>query len=219
MATSAASAPRRASSVVVKQVAWIVFAAMTLLVLLTRDRTLLDPNSFLRQRYSIIPALMFLHGIPGAVALLLGFLQFSARIRQRHLQLHRIMGRIYVGCVALSAPAAIFVALKLPTPHLTQAAFIQSGGWLLTTATALYCVRTKQIQQHREWMIRSYPFAMVFVVVRVIVMVPVVASAGLDGVISTVWTVLTLACFLPSAMIEWQKLAKKPVVRGKSAAA
>lgn len=219
MASSAASPYRRGSSITVKQIALVVFAAMTLYVAFTRDATLLDPNSPLRQRYSAIPVLMFLHGIPGAVGLLLGFVQFSKRIRQRHLQLHRILGRIYVACVAISAPAAIFVSLKLPTHNLTQAAFIQSFGWMITTATALYCVRTRQIQQHREWMLRSYPFAMVFVIVRVIVSIPAVAQTGIEGVTATVWTVLTLACFLPSAMIEWHKLATRPVVRRTTAAA
>ncbi len=219
MASSVSSSYGRTYSVTLKRTALIVFAAMTLFVVLTRDRTLLDPNSPLRQRYSVIPILMFLHGIPGAVGLFLGFVQFSNRIRQKYLELHRVLGRIYVGSVAVSAPAAIFVSLKLPTHNLTEAAFIQSLGWMVTTATALYCVRTKQIQQHREWMIRSYPFAMVFVVVRVILAIPRVAHAGVDGITATVWTVLTLACFLPSAMIEWQKLASKSIARRRSAAA
>src|SRR5258707_125552 len=108
---------------------------------------------------------MFAHGIPGALALLLGVFQFSSRLRQRYLQVHRVMGRIYVGCVAISAPAAIVVAISLPIMTLAMASTIQAVGWLATTATGLYCVRTGRIQQHREWMMRSYPFAMVFIVV------------------------------------------------------
>jgi uncharacterized membrane protein len=113
----------------------------------------------LPQRYAAIPWLMFAHGIPGALALLLGACQFSNRLRQRHLQLHRVLGRIYVGCVALSAPVAIVVSISLPIMTLTMASIIQALGRLVTTATGLYCVRTGRIPQHREWMMRSYPFA------------------------------------------------------------
>ncbi len=117
---------------------WIVFSLMTVFVVLTRDRTLLDSHSFLRQRYAVIPWLMLAHGIPGALALLLGVFQFSSRLRQRYLQVHRVMGRIYVGSVAISGPAAIVVAIRLPIMTLAMASTIQAVGWLATTATGLY---------------------------------------------------------------------------------
>jgi uncharacterized membrane protein len=185
---------------------WGVFGLMTVFVLLTRERTLLDSHSFLRQRYGVVPWLMLAHGVPGALALLLGAFQFSSRLRQRYLQLHRVLGRIYVGCVAISAPVAIAVSIALPHVTLTMASVIQSVGWVVTTATGLYCVRTGRIQQHREWMMRSYPFAMVFVVVRVINSIPAIARIELGGV-TVVWSVIATACFLPSFVIAWQALA------------
>jgi uncharacterized membrane protein len=186
---------------------WVVFGLMTLFVLATRDRTLLDSHSFLRQRYAAIPWLMLAHGVPGALALFLAAFQFSNRLRQRYLQLHRVLGRIYVGCVAISAPVAIAVAIARPIMTLTPAATIQALGWFTTTATGLYCVRTGRIQQHREWMMRSYPFAMVFVVVRAMVAIPAIARMGELGLATVVWTVIATACFLPSFVIAWQALA------------
>jgi len=197
---------------------WVVFGLMTLFVLLTRDRTLLDSHSFLRQRYAVVPWLMLAHGVPGALALLLGVFQFSSRLRQRYLQLHRVLGRIYVGCVAISAPVAIAVSVALPHVTLTMASVIQSVGWVVTTATGLYCVRTGRIQQHREWMMRSYPFAMVFVVVRTINAIPAIARAEFGGV-TVVWSVIATACFLPSFVIAWQALAaSQRVVKVRTAA-
>ena len=77
----------------------------------------------------------------------------------------------------------------------------------MTTATGLYCVRTGRIQQHREWMMRSYPFAMVFVVVRAILAIPAIARTGEIGIATVVWSVIATACFLPSFVIAWQALA------------
>jgi uncharacterized membrane protein len=195
------------SSVQAKHVLFAVFGVLLVVVWITRDRFLLDPNSFLRQRYAPIPLLMLLHGVPGTLALFLGVFQFSSRLRQRHLQVHRIMGWIYVASVAISAPVAVIVSVKLPVPTLAPASAIQASGWILATGTALYCVLTGRIQQHREWMMRGYPFAMVFVFVRAIVAIPAVGRLGTLGLAEVVWSVIAVAGVLPSFLIEWQHLA------------
>jgi uncharacterized membrane protein len=211
MATAVAPTSRRRSararSIQPRHVVLASLGLMMIVVWFNRDQMLLHASSPLRERYAPIWWLMLLHGVPGATALFLGVFQFSARLRQRHLQWHRVMGRIYVGSVFIAAPAAVIVSIKLPAPTLLLASIIQAGGWIVTTATALYCVRTGQIQQHREWMIRSYPFAMVFVVVRAIDAIPAVARAGDMTFVAVVWGVIAVAAFLPSFLIEWQKLA------------
>ena len=95
MASAVAPAVRK-SSIQAKHLMFIVYGLLIILVYLTRDRLLLDSNSWLRQRYAPLSGLMLLHGIPGAIALFLGVFQFSGRLRQRYLQLHRVMGRIEV---------------------------------------------------------------------------------------------------------------------------
>jgi uncharacterized membrane protein len=151
---------------------------------------------------------MLAHGIPGMLALLLGMFQFSERLRRRYLQVHRVMGRIYVGCVVISAPTAVVVAMRLPIPTLLAAATIQALGWIAATAVGLYCARTGRIQQHREWMMRGYPFAMVFAVVRVITAIPAVSRTGVIGAETTVWAVIALAGIVPSFVIALQSLGK-----------
>jgi uncharacterized membrane protein len=203
-----------------KHVLLLVFGFAALFVLLTRERTLLEAQSFLRRRYAAIPWLMFAHGIPGALALCLGVFQFSNRLRRKYLQVHRVMGRIYVGSVAISAPVAVAVAIVRPIPTLAMASLIQALGWVLTTATGLYCIRTGKIQQHREWMMRSYPFAMVFIIVRAIVPIPAIARMGELGIATVVWSVIATACFLPSFVIAWEQLAaSRPAPRAAAPAA
>jgi len=207
MAT-AVGAPARRSSFQAKHAMWVVYGILTLIVLLFRERTLLDPNSFLRQRYAPISWLMYLHGIPAAIALILGVFQFSTPLRQRYPQIHRVMGRIYVGCVFIGAPVAFLIETRIPLPTGMMIVAIHASGWLLTTGTALYCIRVGNIQQHREWMIRSYPFAMVFIVARAVGLIPAIERAGIMASVASIWTVLAVACFLPSFLIEWQAIAK-----------
>jgi hypothetical protein len=207
MATSAAPSTLQKSPFHVRYIWWTAFGLMALYVLFTRELTLLDAKSFLRQRYAPIPLLMFLHGIPGAIALIIGPFQFSTRLRQRFRKLHRVSGRIYAGCALISAPVAILVALALPIPTLLPAASIQAAGWILTTATAIYCILTGRTQQHREWMMRSYPFAAVFIVVRAVTAIPAIERMGVDGLEIVVWCSIALAGILPSYIIAWQALA------------
>ncbi len=117
------------------------------------------------------------------------------------------MGRLYVAGVFVAAPSAIPIAITQGPPSLLMAAVIQSSAWLLTTAIALYCVRRGDIARHREWMIRSYPFAMVFVVARLLLAVPAVGSLGEVGLVSVVWSCLAAACLLPTFVINSRSLS------------
>jgi len=206
--------PTSASPIQAKHVAFGLFVLMAIFVLFQRDLQLLDARSFLRQRYAAVPWWMLAHGGAGALALILAPFQFSSRLRQRHIRVHRVMGRLYVAGALIASVASVPVALTLGPPELVMAAVIQSLGWVLTIGVALYCVRTGRIQQHREWMMRSYPFAMVFVVARVILAIPAVERLGLMGLISVVWSTIAVAAFLPSFLIALRAaLASRPVSR------
>jgi uncharacterized membrane protein YozB (DUF420 family) len=99
-----------------------------------------------------------------------------------------------------------------------MAAVVQSTAWMLTTGAALYCIRTGRVQQHREWMIRSYPFAAVFVIARIIMAIPAVQNLGQVGLVSVVWSCIALALFLPSFALALQaSLASRRVPTARNA--
>lgn len=188
----------------VKYTALAILGALLVIVLIGRDLDLLDAGSALRQRYMAVSWLMVLHGIAGVTALLIAPFQFSSRLRTRHLRVHRIMGYCYISGVAVAAPVSVPIAIILGPPELIMAASIQATGWLFATGTALYCIRTGRIQQHREWMLRSYPFAVVFVVVRATLAIPAIGGMGEFGLIVTVWSCIAAAGIVPSFLIAWQ---------------
>lgn len=112
---------------------------------------------------------VLLHITSGTTALLLGPWQFSRRIRQRYLQLHRISGRIYLIAIVLGAVAAFRLAVATPFGHAWSFGLAMLAiAWLTTSAMAYYAVRKRQIQIHREWMVRSYVVTFAFVTFRVL---------------------------------------------------
>jgi len=192
-----------------KHIFFAVFGLMTLFVFYLYETPFLDSKSPVWQHVEPVKWLLLPHAVAGTVALLLAPFQFSARLRRRWMRAHRVMGRLYVAGAAISAPLAVPVAIILGPPSLVMAAVIQSCGWLLTTAVAVYAVRAGDIRQHQEWMIRSYPFAMVFVVARALLAVPAVRALGEPGFVSVVWSCIAAACFIPSLVISWRALSRR----------
>lgn len=200
-----------------KHVFFAIFALMTLFVFYVYETPFLDSASPVWRRVEPVKLWLLPHAVAGATALLLAPFQFSARLRRRSLRLHRVLGRLYVAGVAVAAPTAVPIAIILGPPSLVMAATIQSAGWLVTTAVALYSVRRGDIRQHQEWMIRSYPFAMVFVIARVVLAIPAVQVLGEVGFVSVVWSLIAAACFVPSLVINWRALFRRgpaPAARG-----
>jgi uncharacterized membrane protein len=115
---------------------------------------------------------LLFHGTAGACALLLAPLQFSDRLRGRFTKFHRIVGRIYVTAVFIIAPIGNYIQYldeKLGfTRAFTLATTVDATLLMMTTGIAFYSIRKRKIQQHRQWMTRSYAVALVFFEVRLI---------------------------------------------------
>src|SRR6202453_2376261 len=98
MATTTLLAPSSTRSRL-KIVLWIFLGLTALFVFITSEVLLVtDYPMYHAYRLQVIADrhLLIPHTLAGIFALLIGPINFSWRIRQRHLQLHRILGRIYV---------------------------------------------------------------------------------------------------------------------------
>lgn len=185
-----------------KLIFFVIFFAVTAFVTFMKNREIFQPTSVVAQHFA--PGMVFLipHAIFASVAMVMGAFQFSNRLRARYLRVHRIMGYVYIVAVMIGAPVAIPLAARIDTPSIVAAAVVQAFGWMLCTGIALYCIRKHNVREHRRWMIRGYPFAMVFTVTRLIVPIPAILRSGFVGIEIVVWTTIALAAFLPSVILE-----------------
>ena len=208
MSTAVASA--RPAGSWVKLAFFVVFGLLTVFVLLAKNARIFDPTSEIARHFAPARGYLAVHALFGMLALLLGAFQLSNRLRARYLAVHRALGYVYVASVFISTPFAIPVAIKTGSLSLTAATAVQSFGWVVTTAIALYCVRRGNIEQHRRWMMRGYPFAMIFTVARLIIPIPPILRLGLPGIEMVVWTTIAAAAFLPSIFLDWAAIARRP---------
>jgi len=148
-----------------KKLAWIVFGSLALVISFYPVQYLLadEPVALLTSKSAellssnLYNILFYIHITLGGIALLIGWLQFSKKLRRKYIKLHRTIGKIYVGSVLLSGPAGLYIA------------FFASGGlspklgfgigailWVILTYLGFSTIRKEKVEAHRKFMMYSY---------------------------------------------------------------
>ena len=152
-----------------KWILWSVMGLMGLAVLIHRELPYLSPDHPLRPHHLFLRDMLLPHLAFGCIAMFAGPLQFSSRLRTRHMRLHRVLGHLYAWSIFVSAPLATIMPLRLHQDHFYVAGtFSHAGTWLICTVVAYVLALNRQVQAHRQWMVRSYAMTFSFIVVRVI---------------------------------------------------
>lgn len=100
---------------------------------------------------------LWLHIGGGVLGIVLGPLQFLTRWPKARPQLHRWLGRTYIGGMLLACAAAVGLIATSPAPAAITTAFAGTAlAWLLTALVAMISIRRGNVARHRRWMTRAY---------------------------------------------------------------
>jgi uncharacterized membrane protein len=125
----------------------------------------LDPKVL--ARYGSRGGWVLVHIAAGGMALLIGPVQLWLGVSHRAVRVHRRLGLAYVASVGISSVAAFYLAAHTNLGWVFGFGITSLGiAWLVTTTLAVAAIRRGLIQQHREWMIRSYVVTFAFVTFR-----------------------------------------------------
>ena len=113
-------------------------------------------------------SMFYTHIILGGVALLIGWLQFSKKLRLRNLQLHKKIGKVYVVSCLLSGISGFYIALFAtggisPKLGFTSMAVV----WIFTTLFGFTSATQGNITKHQKLMIYSYAACISAVTLRI----------------------------------------------------
>ena len=209
MATSTQISPGPARSRF-KTVLWVSLGLTALFVFITSEVLLVtDFPMYHAYRLQVIADRLLLipHTLSGVIALLAGPVQFSSRLRQRHLQFHRVLGRVYVICVFVGAFTGIALAAGRPGLPGTS---MQAAAWIVCTTAAFITARNRHIVQHRQWMARSYAVTFTFVSSRVLNLWPRYWSHLGDSLAAVGVIAFTLASLLLVDLgLNWRALTTR----------
>jgi len=194
-----------------KHILFGVLGLLLLFVIYNNERFIIDHSDPLWTYYLPVRWLIVPHGLTGAICLCLGATQFSTRLRQRHAQVHRVLGRCYVIGVLISAPLGIYITMLRNELPLRVAVITQASLWFLTTVVAFYCIRRRNFREHRRWMIRSYAITLIFLTDRALDAIPALSALDTDASPNVVWLCNIIAWVVPTFIIAWQDVFQSPV--------
>ncbi len=137
----------------------------------------------------------YTHIIFGGIALLTGWIQFSKKIRDRNITLHRRFGQVYVAAALTSALAGIYIGFFATGGAIAATGFISLGVvWFSTTLEAYRQILRKQIEAHKKWMFYSY--AACFAAVMLRLWLPLLTFIFGDFI--TAYKLVAWLCWLPN---------------------
>jgi uncharacterized membrane protein len=194
---------------------YLLFAFIGLMVayvLRHNESFLIHPEDPVWKHYELFKWWLLPHGIAGACALLLGPMQFSDRLRQRYAKFHRVAGRIYVGAVCIVGPLGFYIQYideRVGMPRsFSFAAAVDATLLLLTTGIAFVFILRGKVQQHRQWMTRSFAVALVFLEVRVVGGVTGWENISIAANETIVWSCLAFSILSADIVLQWQELRR-----------
>ncbi|MFZ6770093.1 DUF2306 domain-containing protein [Undibacterium sp. Di26W] len=149
---------------------------------------LLGMNPQWEQKINAYRWCLHVHALAATLALLAAPIQFFPGFRNRHLQMHRVLGRLYAIAVAIAAPLAIYIALMHLAPAEKWPAVAQGCLWLGTTLAAVLTACKKQLIMHQIWITRSYALTLTFIVTRMLVdVLKMDINASFGGNANLIW--------------------------------
>ena len=158
------------------------------------------PSAQLDRLIPIMPILIS-HIATGAIALLLGPLQFSTTLRKKSLTLHRWLGRTYMAAVLISSVLALYITMTFEVPSARWVMGTMAALWLITTIFAWAAAASRNLLQHKLWVSRSYLFTFTFTTTRFAIDV---IWPGIDGEgVTNFYWVLNIACLVIPDIVLW----------------
>lgn len=189
-----------------KKSIWILFALSCMMIgvypliyfIVDRKFGLLSSKS--EELLSSLPwnVAFYCHIVLGGIALLIGWIQFSKKIRQKHMDKHRLIGKIYAYTVLISGISGFVIAQSATGGLNCRIGFSLSAiTWVSTTIIALIAIKSGNVQKHQQFMMYSY--AVCFSAVTLRIWLPLLTGL-LDGFIPA-YRVVAWLSWVPNLFI------------------
>ncbi len=136
----------------------------------------------------------------GGLALLIGWLQFSNKLRIKNTELHRTIGKVYVISVLFSGIFSLFIAVNATGGIISILGFFTLGLiWLITTILGFKAIKKGNIKSHEKFMIFSY--AACFAAVTLRVWLPLLTI--LMSEFNNAYRIVAWLCWVPNLIVAF----------------
>lgn len=112
--------------------------------------------------------MLFIHVAFSVIALVIGPFSLSTKYREKNINLHKSLGKIYMIGIILGGISGLYLALYATGGLAGKLGFsLLSIFWLITAYQAIARVKEKKIHDHQKWMIRNYSLTFAAVTLRI----------------------------------------------------
>jgi len=141
---------------------------------------------------------------------MIGWLQFSEKLRDKNISLHRLIGRIYVIFAIISSLCSLYIGIYATGGMVSIIGFLSLGViWFATTLSAYLAVKNKNIQLHKDMMIYSY--AACFAAVTLRLWLPILVISIGDFI--PAYRIVAWLCWVPNLVVAYFIVSKsKPTI-------
>lgn len=193
-----------------KYVVFSIIAIMMGYVIFHNERFVIEPENPAWQHYAPFKWWLLPHAVFGTLMYLAAPLQFSERLRKQFPRLHRIAGRLYVLSVFIVGPTGAYIQYfeeRMGFPRsFTVLAVIDALLLMGTTLMGFVFAYRRKIAQHRQWMVRSFAMALVFVEARFILGVTGWDRLGVEIVQAVIWSCIAMALLFADLANHWTEI-------------
>ena len=152
---------------------------------------------------------LMLHISGGIVAILTGPVQLWLGLGDRGMTWHRRMGMAYMVAVGAGALGGYYMAFKTDFGWLFGASLAcLATAWVTTTAMAYLAIKKSLVEQHKEWMIRSYVVTFAFVIFRLLL--PLLQNVGTitEQLAAAGWLCWTMPLLTTELVLQGRKILR-----------
>lgn len=142
----------------------------------------------------------YFHIISAGIALLIGWSQFSDKIRTNKVKIHRLLGKIYVIASLFGALAGAYLSFYATAGLLSTFGFLSLAIlWLVTTIWAYICIKNRNYLKHYQMMTLSY--ALCFAAVTLRIWLPILIL--IFGNFNTAYQIVAWLCWVPNLIFGY----------------
>ena len=154
----------------------------------------------------------YVHVFSSSFIILAGLFQFNRFVIHQKKRLHKILGYIYIVLVIfISGPSAFVMSLYANGGIPAQISFtLLSILWILTTVISFLSIRKGKIENHANWLLRSYALTLSAVTLRFYAYLFDVCNIPLHPI--DTYIVLTWISWIPNLLI-CEVLIRKGYIR------
>jgi uncharacterized membrane protein len=144
-----------------KKIGWVLLVVFAIVIGLYPFGYLLSDtlanNGLLAQKSAAIKeslvwsTLFKVHIYIGGFALIIGWPQFIKRFRNKNLNFHRLIGKLYLVAILLSGCAGLYIGFYAEGGWVAKLGFIGLAiSWLYTSSRAYFSIRKLEIDAHKS---------------------------------------------------------------------